>query len=185
MTVNQAALHCECKRGHAGQSSASARRPSLPIDLHASEHRILVAEHQQLSNLGPVATEHRDSHAEYPACQQVDDLGQHRPATITALSLLAITHVSRAMEYSSGTGGGRHTFLKSSACAVRRGSASTRRAQTVRCALPTSRHSGSRGRAAGQPGRLAHARSCFRRQFEDHLHCPFPQLIGIWLPGYH
>jgi len=26
---------------------------------------------------------------------------------------------------------------------------------------------------------------CLRPQLEDHLRCPFPQLIGIWLPGYH
>jgi hypothetical protein len=34
-------------------------------------------EHQQLSVLCPVPTEHQDSQAEYPANQQVDDLEQH------------------------------------------------------------------------------------------------------------
>jgi len=27
--------------------------------------------------------------------------------------------------------------------------------------------------------------SCFRTELEDHLHCPFPQLSGMRLPGYH
>src|ERR1700685_483052 len=26
---------------------------------------------------------------------------------------------------------------------------------------------------------------CLRPQVEDHLHCPFPQLSGMRLPGYH
>jgi len=42
-----------------------------------AQHRVLVPEHKQLSILRPVATEHQDSHAEYPAHQQVDDLQQH------------------------------------------------------------------------------------------------------------
>jgi hypothetical protein len=36
-----------------------------------------VAEYQQLSVLGPVATKHQDSQADYPEHQQVDDLEQH------------------------------------------------------------------------------------------------------------
>jgi hypothetical protein len=43
----------------------------------AAQHRVLVPEHQQLDILRPVAAEHQDSHAEYPARQQVDDLEQH------------------------------------------------------------------------------------------------------------
>jgi hypothetical protein len=42
-----------------------------------AQHRVLVPEHKQLSILRPVATEHQDSHAEYTAHQQVDDLQQH------------------------------------------------------------------------------------------------------------
>jgi hypothetical protein len=42
-----------------------------------AQHRVLVPEHKQLSILRPGATEHQDSHAEYPAHQQVDDLQQH------------------------------------------------------------------------------------------------------------
>jgi hypothetical protein len=43
----------------------------------AAQHCVLVPEHQQFSSLRPVAAEHQDSHAEYPARQQVDDLEQH------------------------------------------------------------------------------------------------------------
>jgi hypothetical protein len=43
----------------------------------AVQHRVLVAEHQQLSIARPVAAEHQDGQAEYPANQQVDDLEQH------------------------------------------------------------------------------------------------------------
>jgi len=43
----------------------------------AAQHRVLVPEHQQFSSLHPVIPEHQDSHAEYPARQQVDDLEQH------------------------------------------------------------------------------------------------------------
>ena len=43
----------------------------------AAQHRVLVPEHQQLSSLRPVAAEHQDSHAEYPARQQVGDLEQY------------------------------------------------------------------------------------------------------------
>jgi hypothetical protein len=43
----------------------------------AAQHRVLVPEHQQLDIFRPVAAEHQDSHAEYPARQQVDDLEQH------------------------------------------------------------------------------------------------------------
>jgi peptidoglycan hydrolase-like protein with peptidoglycan-binding domain len=35
----------------------------------AAQHRVLVPEHQQFSSLRPVAAEHQDSHAEYPARQ--------------------------------------------------------------------------------------------------------------------
>jgi hypothetical protein len=34
-------------------------------------------EHQQLSIFRPVAAEHQDGQAEYPAREQVDDLEQH------------------------------------------------------------------------------------------------------------
>jgi hypothetical protein len=39
-----------------------------------AQHRVLVPEHEQLGVLRPVAAEHQDSQAEYPASQQVDDL---------------------------------------------------------------------------------------------------------------
>ena len=41
------------------------------------QYRVLMPEHQQLSILRPVAAEHQDSQAEYPAREQVDDLEQH------------------------------------------------------------------------------------------------------------
>ncbi len=62
--------------GQRGEPHLISRFVPHPADVTA-QHRILVAEHQQLSILGPVATEHQGSHAEYPACQQVDDLEQH------------------------------------------------------------------------------------------------------------
>jgi hypothetical protein len=46
----------------------------------AAQHGVLVPEHQQFSILHPVTAEHQDSHAEYPARQQVDDLEQ-QPAS--------------------------------------------------------------------------------------------------------
>jgi len=42
-----------------------------------AQHRVLVPEHKQLSVFRPVAAEHLDSQAEYPARRQVDDLEQH------------------------------------------------------------------------------------------------------------
>jgi hypothetical protein len=43
----------------------------------AAQHRVLVPEHQQFGSLRPVTAEHQDSHAEYLARQQVEDLEQH------------------------------------------------------------------------------------------------------------
>jgi hypothetical protein len=40
----------------------------------AAQHRVLVAEHQQLSIPRPVAAQHQDGQAQYPANQQIDDL---------------------------------------------------------------------------------------------------------------
>jgi hypothetical protein len=65
--------------GQRGEPHPISRLVPQPADV-AAQHRVLVAEHELLSILGPVATEHQDSHAEYPACQQVDDLEQ-RPAS--------------------------------------------------------------------------------------------------------
>ena len=65
-----------------GRSRASAANHtrsagvSHPADV-AAQHGVLVPEYQQLSILRPVAAEHQDSHAEYPARQQVGDLEQH------------------------------------------------------------------------------------------------------------
>jgi hypothetical protein len=41
------------------------------------QYRVLVPEHEQLGILRPVAPEHQDGKAEYPAGEQVDDLEQH------------------------------------------------------------------------------------------------------------
>ena len=41
------------------------------------QYRVLMPEHQQLSIFRPVAAEHQDGQAEYPAREQVDDLEQH------------------------------------------------------------------------------------------------------------
>jgi hypothetical protein len=49
-----------------------------------AQHRVLVPEHEQLGILRPVAAEHKDGQAEYPARQQVDDLEQH-PASQPSL----------------------------------------------------------------------------------------------------
>jgi hypothetical protein len=62
-------------------------------------------EHEQLGIFRPVAAECKDSHAEYPARQQVDDLEQHlAKPTITASIMLATVQVTHPIEYSSGTG---------------------------------------------------------------------------------
>ncbi len=47
----------------------------------AAQRCVLVPEHQQLSSLRPVAADHQDSHAGYPARQQIDDLEQHPPVS--------------------------------------------------------------------------------------------------------
>ena len=84
-----------------GMSRASARttpcrRASVPYPANvATQHRVLVPEHQQFSSLRLVAAQHQDSYAEYPARQRIDDLEQHPgQPTITASSLLAIAQVS-------------------------------------------------------------------------------------------
>ena len=62
-----------CQRG---EPHPVGRLVSHPADV-AAQHGVLVPEYQQLSILRPVAAEHQDSHAEYPARQQVGDLEQH------------------------------------------------------------------------------------------------------------
>ena len=57
---------------HTRSAGSYRTRPDV-----AAQHRVLVPEHQQFSSLRPVAAEHQDSYAEYPARQQVDDLEQH------------------------------------------------------------------------------------------------------------
>jgi hypothetical protein len=47
-----------------------------PADVPAW-HCVFVPEHQQVGFLRPVSSEYQDSQAEYPACQQVDDLERH------------------------------------------------------------------------------------------------------------
>jgi hypothetical protein len=47
-----------------------------PADV-PTQYRVLMPEHQQLSILRQVTTEHQDGQAEYPAREQVDDLEQH------------------------------------------------------------------------------------------------------------
>jgi hypothetical protein len=70
-----------------------------------AQHRLLVAQNQQLSILGPAAAEHQDGQAEYPARQQVDDLEQHPPSQPSPRpSLLATVQVNHPIEYSSVTG---------------------------------------------------------------------------------
>ena len=69
-----------CQRG---EPHPVARLIPYPAGVPA-QHRVLVPEHEQLSSLRPVAAEHQDSQAEYPARQQVDDLEQH-PASQPSL----------------------------------------------------------------------------------------------------
>ena len=90
-----------CQRG---EPHPVGRLVPYPADVPA-QHRVLVPEHQQLSILRPVAAEHQDGQAEYPARQQVDDLEQH-PASQPSLrpSCLATAQVTHPIEYSSGTG---------------------------------------------------------------------------------
>jgi hypothetical protein len=52
-------------------------RPTGTRPGRAAQHRVLVAEHDQLSILGQVLAGYQCSEAEYPANQQVDDLEQH------------------------------------------------------------------------------------------------------------
>jgi hypothetical protein len=51
-----------------------------------------------------VAVEHQEGHAGHTAGQQVDDLEQHSASNHHSVQLLATMQVSRAIEYSSGTG---------------------------------------------------------------------------------
>ena len=64
------------ERRQRGEPRPVGRLVPDPADA-AAQYRVLGPEHQQLGSLRPVAAEHQDSHAEYPARQQVDDLEQH------------------------------------------------------------------------------------------------------------
>jgi hypothetical protein len=54
---------------------------AFPEDQHPAgvspQYRVLVPEHKQLGIFRPVAAEHQNGKAEYPAREQVDDLKQH------------------------------------------------------------------------------------------------------------
>jgi hypothetical protein len=63
-----------------------------------------VPEHQQLSILRQVIAEHQDGQAEYPAREHIDDLEQHPPSQPSLRQACWQKQVSRAIEYSSGTG---------------------------------------------------------------------------------
>ena len=69
-----------CQRG---EPHPVARLVPYPAGVPA-QHRVLVPEHEQLGIFRPVAAEHQDGQAEYPARQQVDDLEQH-PASQPSL----------------------------------------------------------------------------------------------------
>ena len=67
------ARHQPCQRGIPHPVGRVVPHPAgLP-----AQHSVLVAEHQQLSNLRPVITAQQDNHAEHPARQHVSDLQQH------------------------------------------------------------------------------------------------------------
>ena len=64
-----------------GTSRASARNHARWPGSHrtrpATQHRVLVPEHQKLSILHPVVAAQHDNQAEYPARQEICDLEQH------------------------------------------------------------------------------------------------------------
>ena len=67
-------------RGMSRASAANQGRSAGSIPHPAGmppQYRVLVPEHEQLGILRPVAPEHQDGKAEYPAREQVDDLEQH------------------------------------------------------------------------------------------------------------
>jgi hypothetical protein len=67
------ARHKPRQRGEPGPVSRLVPHPAgVP-----SQYRVLVPEHEQLGILRPVAAQHQDGQAEYPAREQVDDLEQH------------------------------------------------------------------------------------------------------------
>ena len=94
------ARHKPCQRGEPGPV---ARLVPYPAGVPA-QYRVLVPEHEQLGIFRPVAAEHQDGQAEYPARQQVDDLEQHPasqpPPRPSCRQQSKVTH---PIEYSSGT----------------------------------------------------------------------------------
>jgi hypothetical protein len=50
---------------------------------------------------------------------------------------------------------------------------------------PVAKRLGIDAEPVADPGDRPTRFSCFRTELEDHLHCPFPQLSGMRLPGYH
>jgi hypothetical protein len=59
-----------------GEPDPVTRLIPHPTDV-PPQYRVLMPEHQQFSIFHPVAAEHQDGQAEYPARKQVDDLEQH------------------------------------------------------------------------------------------------------------
>ena len=97
--ASQFAVPCQERRGRHGENAGPAPARDTPcqrsephpvarlVPYPASvpaQHCVLMPEHEQLGILRPVAAEHQDGQAEYPACQQVDDLEQH-PASQPSL----------------------------------------------------------------------------------------------------
>ena len=83
-----ASLRCQASSvsGVTGKTSAKPRQRSEPGPVSRlvphpadvpSQYRVLVPEHEQFGIFRPVAAEHQDGQAEYPAREQVDDLEQH------------------------------------------------------------------------------------------------------------
>ena len=50
---------------------------------------------------------------------------------------------------------------------------------------PVAKRLGIDAEPVADPGDRPTRFSCFRTELEDHLYCPFPQLSGMRLPGYH
>src|SRR5438552_6495352 len=50
---------------------------------------------------------------------------------------------------------------------------------------PVTQSLGIYAETLADPGDRPTRVTCLRPQLEDHLHCPFPQLSGMRLPGYH
>jgi hypothetical protein len=64
------------------------------------QYRVLVPEHDQLGIFRPVAPEHQDGKAEYPAREQVDDLEQHLASrSFAQVKQVFGTHDRRSRDY--------------------------------------------------------------------------------------